>query len=564
MSRFHWADSIRVVVLITALGVAPAAWAEDAAPVSYGDLVSQAKSKTEAKDWKAAASLWEKVTKANPVDGGNWSNLAKARYEAKEYRKAIEANEKVIETGLYFPWSAPYDIACCYALLGEKEQALTWLQKSFVKGYRDLAHAQKDEDLKILRDDPRFRDLVALVDTSKMSREEGWRYDLSLLAREIKRLHYSPFHLVSRETFDEAVRKLHDQIPKLSDHQIEVGLMKIMCMAGDGHSRLIPKYLTRQARRAAPVRFYLFEEGLFIIAADPAHKDLAGAQVLKVGEHPVDEVLKAMEPIIFRDNSYWAKLIGPDWLPNAQILDGLGLIPDGSQLPLTIRDASGKEREVKLPVDAGDPTNQWVRANAGSSQPDPLYRKNRTAAYWYEYLKDSKTVFFQFSAVRNEAKQSFSDFCKELFKFIDEHDVDRLVIDMRFNGGGNTFLTPPLIHGLIRCRKLEKEGSLFVIIGRQTFSAAINTTVAIERNTKAIMVGEPTGSSPNFIGESVEGFLPYSGIRTTTSDLYWESSWPMDHRNWIAPTLYAPPTFADYRNNRDPALEAIMAYKANK
>ena len=43
------------------------------------------------------------------------------------------------------------------------------------------------------------------------------------------------------------------------------------------------------------------------------------------------------------------------------------------------------------------------------------------------------------------------------------------------------------------------------------------------------------------------------------SDLYWESSWPMDHRAWIAPELYTPPTFQAYRANRDPAMEAILA-----
>jgi len=43
------------------------------------------------------------------------------------------------------------------------------------------------------------------------------------------------------------------------------------------------------------------------------------------------------------------------------------------------------------------------------------------------------------------------------------------------------------------------------------------------------------------------------------SDLRWVGTWPDDHRTWIPPTLYAPPTFALYRQNRDPAMEAIDA-----
>ena len=45
-------------------------------------------------------------------------------------------------------------------------------------------------------------------------------------------------------------------------------------------------------------------------------------------------------------------------------------------------------------------------------------------------------------------------------------------------------------------------GHLFVIIGRRTFSAAQNTVNMIEKNTNATFVGEPTGSRPNFVGES--------------------------------------------------------------
>ena len=56
-------------------------------------------------------------------------------------------------------------------------------------------------------------------------------------------------------------------------------------------------------------------------------------------------------------------------------------------------------------------------------------------------------------------------------------------------------------------------------------------------HTPARFVGEPTGSSPNFVGETVPFRLPYSGFTVNVSDLYWQTSWPMDHRTWIPPDL---------------------------
>jgi len=72
-------------------------------------------------------------------------------------------------------------------------------------------------------------------------------------------------------------------------------------------------------------------------------------------------------------------------------------------------------------------------------------------------------------------------------------------------GAAGVALAQPLLHHLIGCAKIRRRGGLFVIIGR----------------------------------------------------MYWQTSWPADHRPWIAPDLYAPPTFEAYRRNRDPAMEAI-------
>lgn len=546
-----------------------AASSKPATPLYLG-MLRDARTATEAKDWPRAAASWARVVEVNPCAGSFWTNLAQARYETKQYRPAISAYEKALELRYGYPWAVAYDIACCHALLGEHDDAMQWLKKSFALGYRDVAHAQGDKDLVSLHTDPQFGEVVGLVETSGMSRDDGWRYDLAWLARELKRIHYSPFKKVSREEFDGFVRRLHDDIPHLSDTQVAVGFMKLARMLGDGHTRILPAYArgkmhgsgnVPETRRAAPVRFFLFEEGLFIVTADSAHKDLVGARVVRIADHSVEEVLKAMDSIISQDNTMWPKLIGPDLMPNAQLLNGLGLIPRPDRLPLTIRDRHDKERTVELPVDSGDPTDSWVSARAAATAPSPLYLKNQRAPYWFEYLPAEKTVYLQYNAVQNDPKEHLDKFCGRLFKFVNEKDVDKLVIDMRFNGGGNNFLNRPLVSALARSDKVNRRGHLFVIIGRRTFSAAMNGATDIERETEAIFIGEPTGSCPNFVGESVPVVLPYSKMRGSISDLYWQRSVAMDYRTWIPPTIYIPPTFSDYSANRDPAMEAIFAYR---
>lgn len=538
---------------------------------SFTQLLTEARAKTAAKDWTEAAKLWEEVVQINPVESRFWRQLAVAQYNAKNYQKAISAFEKLLELGGDVPSSTLYNIATCYALLDDKEQSLKWLEKSFAEGNPNLERAQQDVNFKALKDDARWQKIVGLTDTSKLSRDEGWRSDLAFLAREVNRKGYNrlprkyPF-----AEFETEIKRLSGAVPKLTDMQISIELMKLLAKLGDGHTGVQGSRERPETFLSVPVKFYLFEEGLFIIAADAKYKNLLGGQVLKYGERTVDEVLKSLDPLIGRDNEIYPKEVAPMLMRYLALPNALGLIPDAKKISLTIKDTQGKTRTVELSVDAAAPNvgrvlpSNWMSFSQTLSQSAPLYLKNLNPNYWFEYLPESKTVYFQFNQVVNDKSETLVTFSERLFKFINEKEVEKLVVDMRWNNGGNTFLNPPLQLGLIRNEKINQNGKLFIIIGRRTFSAAQNFINFCDRNTNAIFVGEPSGSSPNFIGEEVPFTLPYSRFNVNVSTLYWAGSSPFDFRTWIAPTLYTPPTFEMYKVNLDPAMEAILNYSSIK
>jgi hypothetical protein len=81
----------------------------------------------------------------------------------------------------------------------------------------------------------------------------------------------------------------------------------------------------------------------------------------------------------------------------------------------------------------------------------------------------------------------------------------------------------------------------------------------VERLTNATFVGEPTGASPNFVGEGPILFdLPYSKTKATISNWYHQFSFWPDRRTWIAPDIPVELSSVDYFANRDPALQAIL------
>lgn len=555
-------------IFLMSLVTTPFASTQDSGTPEFLQNLRRAQAASAAKEWAEAIRLWSKVVESNPSAGGFWNQLAEAYYQAKDYRRAIPAFEKTFEFRYWLPYTAR-NIARCYALLGEKEQAMSWIAKSLALRFPDLERMRTDPDLRPLWGDPRFREMVALVDTSKMSRDEGWRSDLRLLAREVARKGYDPFRRVSKEDFDAAVAKLHAGIPTLTDVEIIIELMKLLRSVGDGHTALLLRPERREFRTALPVQFYFFKEGLFIIAADPSRVDLLGAQVLRFGDRSVDQLTTALDPLISRDNEnkMWPLQRAPYLMRHPALLNGLRLIPDAEKVTLAIRDSGGRRRTITLASDSPDSNiwnalpKGWVSLPQTATAPVPLYIKRMYEPYWFEYLPDSRTVYFQFNVVRNDPKEPLGDFRNRLFKFIDENDVERLVIDMRWNNGGNAALVQSLVHGLVRSDKINRRGKLFVIIGRKVFSAAQDAAALFEQNTNVIFVGEPTGSSPNYVGEEDYLVLPYSKIPFNVSDLFHQSSSIDDTRMWIAPQIYAPPSFELYRANRDPAMEAIAAYR---
>ncbi len=534
-----------ITSLIIGIGGAAIPRPTHAQSEDFGALRAAAIANSEAERWAQAADLWEKVAAMNPVDGENWTELARARFAAGDYRGAITAFEREFELGARIPFDPLFDIARAYGLLGERATSLDWLARSFDAGLRHFRRSRTDPAFESFRGDPRYRALVGLVDTDTMSRDDGWLYNLRTLAAEIDRMHYDPYRVTPKAEFDGYVDELRRTIPNLTDHEVEVGLMRLARMVGDAHTNVRPSYTLWDTREVTPVRFYLFGEGLFLTSAAPEYGDLVGAQVLRIGDRSVDETIEALADVISRDNEMWIKFEAPALISYPQILNGLGLIPDPAALPITVRDVRGVTRTATLSVRQGP--GQRDSISVWKQRPLQLYLRDRDSNYWYD-------------SIFNDSDESIEDFTSRLFRFIDESDAERLVIDMRWNGGGNLFLNKTLIHSLIRSRQIDRTGHLFVIIGRNTFSAAMHGAAQIALHTEAMFVGEPTGSPPNFVGETVFVSLPYRNMFASISNLYWQGTHAADFRSWIAPTLYAPPSFQSLRQHRDPAMDAIEAY----
>jgi tetratricopeptide (TPR) repeat protein len=510
-------------------------------------------------DWANAAPLYQKAAELDPERGEYWYRSGYAFYKLRDFDKAIVGFQRAAELGQNKVWSL-YDLSACQALTGHREAALRTMAETLALKYPDRRQFAEDEDFASLRNDPEFRRLAGLPLSEGLSREEQWRYDLDFAVQELKRLHFSLYHTITPEQLDAEVQSFRTALPTMNDQEIVVGFFKVFASVGDGHTLMFWPADSPFRFHSLPIQIGDFKEGFFVTAATPPFQHLLGSRIVRLGNMPIADAARRMGELISHDNSQGIRRYLSQALGYAELLYGTHISKSPHEVEIEVENSGHTLRET-LPVLASGDGVVWNEANQRSGRPLPLWLKNKHTSYWFEYLAEDKTVYLQFNENVNQKDEPFDAFCTRTFEFIENHPVEKLVVDLRNNGGGTNLINKFLIQAILRTRKVNRRGHLFVIVGRNTFSAAMNCAGDLERWTEAVFAGEPSGSSPNFIGDTSRVILPYSGLRASISNLMWQNSVAWDDRTWIGPQLYYAPTFSDWVANRDPVMDAILAFQ---
>jgi hypothetical protein len=404
---------------------------------------------------------------------------------------------------------------------------------------------------------------------------QRWRDDLTFLEQTLPATHANLFHTMPRDSFEARIERLRRAVPGMAHHEIVVAIAGLVAGVHDGHTRLTlpvdpaagffgghsstpaPK-IDELMFHQLPIRFYLYEDGLFVRRVGADHARTAGGRVLRIGRMSAADAMRAVEPVVQRDNATQVRNLLPDVLVVPEVLAARGVTSDPLAASFEIETTAGRRMTLELRAVPIGGAVTWADARDTSKAP-PLYLRDPESNYWFEPLDGDRVVYMQYNTVYDREDESIEAFTDRLVRFIDAHPVEALVIDIRGNPGGNNSRNRPLLKGLIGCVKLQEPGRVFVIIGRGTFSAAMMFAVDLEKYMDAIFVGEPTGASPNGYGDSRKVTLPNSGLTVRASTLHWQYSDPRDDRDAITPQIAAPLRSVDYAANRDPALETVRS-----
>ncbi|HYX21998.1 MAG TPA: M56 family metallopeptidase, partial [Thermoanaerobaculia bacterium] len=91
-------------------------------------------------------------------DGSDWYDEGMRLHRRGKYAQAIEDFQKAIADD-YRVDAASYNIACGYALLGDKDKAFEWLHRALDEGFELSSYLRSDDDLESLHQDPRWTEI---------------------------------------------------------------------------------------------------------------------------------------------------------------------------------------------------------------------------------------------------------------------------------------------------------------------------------------------------------------------------------------------------------------------
>ncbi|MEJ2113268.1 MAG: hypothetical protein P8X62_06120 [Flavobacteriaceae bacterium] len=397
---------------------------------------------------------------------------------------------------------------------------------------------------------------------------QQWQEDLKFLQEKVHKDYSFLFKKTTAGVFDQEVEKLYNDIPNLEEHEIVVGLSRIIALFKYGHTRLgfesvpIPLHFL-------PVNFYQFNDGVFLEGVHEDYKNALGAKVLTIGNMNIDEALNAIYPVVPVENDQFFKAYGMLYLVSLEVLHAQGVIDNiSTPVEMTLEKDGKTFKQLFNPLPAGEniPKDYSLTKHEGSwlsardQNNTPLYLDQLDKIYYYKYLPEYKTVYVRHSQIQDDPEENIPAFYERLFNFIDNNDVERLVLDVRLNGGGNNYKNKPIVTGIIKSEKINKIGSLFVIIGRRTFSACQNLVNELDNYTNVIFVGEPTSENINFYGDNREVKLPNSQLSVYLSFAWWQDKPQWENEPWTTPHINVDMTFEEYKTNKDPVMDAILSF----
>lgn len=366
----------------------------------------------------------------------------------------------------------------------------------------------------------------------------------------------------------------------------------------DGHLRLEFAPDATAACFVLPLTLEWTDDGLLVLPGGPIP---AGARVVSIGSHSLEDLQVLAAQSTPHENLYWARSTFARQIARVDMLAALGLAARDGSVEVVYEPPQGSEARVRLkPARPKPETRPWIGYQIFTESSTGVLRLDRCdpteeffsvlAAFMREVKQkdlrkvavdlrgnpggDSSVALAVLGSLGLHVEQGFSVDVRVSAQLL--HDMpmfDPASVAPAFQAAGlaapaadaREYLIPgPMVLGLLAQRLGDR--TLEVVPGRDfyvltnggTFSSAALFAALVRDNHLGSLVGEPTGNSVTFNGSEIERpipGLPYT-LHLSTARLLRPDRLAGPSPT-LLPDLRAPQTPAALSAGRDAAVERI-------
>lgn len=348
-----------------------------------------------------------------------------------------------------------------------------------------------------------------------VDRKEAWLQDLTHFQKNYYKVCKS-FPVDSIYKSNKIIDSIKETIDSVSDNKIKLLLSHCVSMADDARTTVY----FRNFRRI-PLRLYLFDDGLYVIKAKKGFEQFLGEKVVTICDKSIDELIEILD-YYKSGNKSWIENESSYFLASPDFFEAANLSPTADSIKYEFSDINDSFSSYLYPIeniDKSDEYSAWRDLSPISNiKTDtmnwehvlndtllPLYLSYPNNDYHVDYLDTLHAMYIQINTSNNS-----EGFNRAIKNCLDSNNVQHLIIDFRFNGGGDY----TKLAAFSKTIPQKVKGKIFIIIGKATFSAGICIAARLKYFSKgrAVIIGQNSGDGLQFWAEGRQFSLPNSKI----------------------------------------------------
>jgi len=378
------------------------------------------------------------------------------------------------------------------------------------------------------------RQIVLNGDSTDSERNGLLKEDIEFFKRELPNKHKNPFSVITKEEFEERVSTLEQNVDKMDNYQVFSELGKIIASIKDAHT--MTNYVDG---KKYPLDFYVINDDMYIVNTPKNLKDMMYSKVISVDGISWDIIRNELKQQIAYENESWLKLLlGNYFIPS--YIYGAGIEKKAASHTFMV-ERDGETEEFEVPVLNFEDTIDFY----GDKNNDKMLG-NFERYYDYKYLQE-KALYFEYNVCADMDALKFKDFNDSMFKDIQANKIEKVIVDLRGNAGGNSEILNPFTERLKSYVKSNSNVKVYVLVGRKTMSSGMFAIFRIrDAVPDAVCVGEPTGGAIDCYGDVKVFYLPNSQLPVQYSTKYY------------TPDVLLSPSIEDFINGNDVVLNYVL------